>query len=186
MKEVKHVGSFNLTEAGYHALATLQKKTGKSKKEIVSSALEASLIPVLDRKVVEFQLPDPKTVMTFRTDVVVIEAVIKDLVDALYGLRPRDKEYAKKLAGLIGQLQDELQGLRFIDDSFRQKLLILKGLTPEDYERIPRVVKWVEGQRLAAKGKPDEKNRLIFINLIEKLARLSAPAALPSSKSAVV
>lgn len=180
MKEKKRVGSFTLTEEGYQALATLQKKSGRSKKDLVSEALVGSMNRTIDQKVVEFQLPNPKELMGFRSDIVALESEAQAIVDGLYSLRPRDKEYAKKVAAVIGQLQEHIVGLRFIDGEFRKKLRVLKGLTAEDHEQLPRILRWMDDFRLKAKGLPDMKRRLEFAGVVENLAILAASPPRPN------
>lgn len=180
--ENKRVGSFNLTEEGYQALATLQKKTGHSRKDVVSGALIEALGPTLDRKVIEFQLPDPAEVMMFRTDIVALETAAKDIVDALYGIRPKDKTSAKSLADVIAQLYDHIADLKLLDGEFRKKLKLLKGLSSEDFDQYGYLVNWLNSAKSWAQGRAEEKKKLRLYELIEKLARLAAPEGLMEAK----
>jgi hypothetical protein len=174
MKEIKRVGSFNLTDAGYQALHTLEKKTGKSRKEIVSSALTAALGTTLNQAVVTFRLPDPEEIMLLRSEIVNLESSAADLKAALFGLRPKDKETAKQLAHLISRIQEHINELRGIDNVFKQKQHLLKSLSFAEYKAIPSVISAVEKMVEAAKGKHGEAGRQARAELMLKILKIIA------------
>jgi hypothetical protein len=182
MKEQKRVASFSLTEAGYQALLSLEKKTKLSRKEVVSSALTKELKVAINQSVVTFRLPDPAEIMLLRTEIVNLESQSDDLIKALFGLRPKDKEHAKELAGLITELQNHIKRLRDIDAVFKQKQHLIKELSPADYKLIPKVIEGIENLLEAAKGKADAAGRIARHELTLRLLRIVCPPDEPEKE----
>jgi hypothetical protein len=169
--ENKRVGSFNLTEEGYQSLLAIEKKTNQSRKEIVSNALSVALGNAMNQVTVSFRLPDPQEMMMLRTEVLHLETSADQLIKALFGVRPKDPEQAKILAGTIQQLQDYIANLRAMDDVFKKKQHLLKELSFSDYRKIPALIEVFEQQKEIAKGKHDEAKRLSRAELILKILR---------------
>lgn len=172
MKEIKRVGSFNLTDAGYQALHTLEKKTGKSRKDIVSSALTAALGTTLNQAVVTFRLPSPEEIMLLRTEIVNLESAGDALIKALYGLRPKDRDQSKQIASLIKAIQEHISELKAIDDVFKQKQHVLKSLTVSDYKLLPKLIEQVEASKNGVKGRSDENARMARAELLLKVLKI--------------
>jgi hypothetical protein len=172
MKEMKRVASFSLTEAGYQALLTLEKRTKKTRKEVVSSSLTAALGTTLSQPVITFQLPSPEEVMFLRTEILNLECSADDLIKALFGLRPKDKDQSKHIAGLITQIQDHIKDLRVLDRILSNKQHLLKSLSASDYKLIPKLIDKAEEMKVAAFGKHDSTSRLARAEVLLKLLRI--------------
>jgi hypothetical protein len=176
MKEQKKVASFSLTDEGYRALLALEKKTGKTRKELVSSAIIASLGNTMTQinKMVTFNLPDPNEIMAFRFEIVTLESDADRLITALFGLRPKDKKQGEQIAVLIKELQAHIEELRRIDEVLKSKQRLLKDLSVSDYETVPKLVRWFEAIKEKAAGKPDGRIRVAQAELTLKLLRTLA------------
>lgn len=166
------VGSFNLTEEGYRALTSLQKKTGKSKKEIVSASLISTLKGAVDQPILKFNLPDPDEIMLFRSEIVELEFQANRLTKALYGIRPIGKDQAKEVAKVLGGIEDHLKSLQVIDDMFKVKQRLLRGLTVSDYQALGKLLPWFEQQRVFLKAKNHVPARIARNDLLEQMVHL--------------
>jgi hypothetical protein len=172
MKEQKRVASFSLTDAGYQALLTLEKRTKKSRKDVVSSALTKALGTTMDQPTVTFRLPSPEEVMFLRTEIVNLESSADDLIKALFGLRPKDKDQSKGIAALIVQLQEHIKDLRVLDGVLKNKQHMLKELSPSEYKLLPKLIQFNEEQREAALGKTNEASRIARADLLLKILKI--------------
>jgi hypothetical protein len=172
MKEQKRVASFGLTDAGYQALLTLERKTKKTRKEVVSTALESLMGKAMDQTTVTFGLPNPEEIMMLRTEILILETSADEILKAIFKVRSKDKDQAKELAAIIVQLHDLVASFQAADHIFKGKQKLLKELTPADYQKIPKLIAMAETSKEAAKGKPNEASRTANSELVIKLLRI--------------
>jgi hypothetical protein len=166
------VGSFNLTDEASKALATLQKKTGKSKKEIVSASLISTLKGAVDQPVLKFNLPDPEEIMLLRSEIVELEFQANRLTKAIHQIRPVNKDQAKEVAKAMIGMQEHLKSLQVIDGMFKQKQHLLEGLTVAEYQSLGKLLPWFEQQRVFLKTKTHAPVRIARLDLMEQIVRL--------------
>ncbi len=169
MKETKRVASFSLTEKGYQDLLALEKKTKKSRKDVVSSAISAAKGHAMEQPVITFRLPDAEELMFLRNEILHLECSADDIIKAIFGVRPKEKEQAKELAEIIVRLRDHIASLKVADNILKNKQHLLKELTVSDYKKIPALIKTVEQYIEASKGKTDQTKRLSRFELLLKI-----------------
>jgi hypothetical protein len=162
MKEKKRVASFSLTEDGYQALLTLEMRTQKSRKEVVSCSLTASLGKTLEQPTISFKLPDPKEIMFYRHEVLILEKAARDLIKALFGVRPLDVSQKDQFAEIITNLQEHVQNLHTIDKLLAGKQKLLKGLDAADYHIIPAIKDKKQKSLEAAKETATKEDELLL------------------------
>ncbi len=161
------VGSWNITNDAEKGLKLLQRRTGKSKKEIVSGAILNALKVNIDAPIIKFNLPSPNELMLYRAEVVSLEAESTRLCDALKNLRPTSKEQAQRAAEVLSGLDNHLIFLENVSRKLGKKERLLENLSEEDYHNLGKVFPWLDEQRDLLKGRPNSKRRLARIALLE-------------------
>jgi hypothetical protein len=162
MKEKKRVASFSLTEEGYQALLTLEMRTQKSRKEVVSTSLVASLGKTLEQPIVSFKLVSPDEIMFYRREVLVLETSANNLIKALFGVRPLDLDQSQQFSEIISELQDHIKDLQTIDKLLAGKQKLLKGLDAADYHIIPAIKDKKQKAIDAAKETATKEDELLY------------------------
>jgi lysyl-tRNA synthetase class I len=172
-KEQVRIASINLTEAAFQALLAIQKKTGNSRRDIISAAIVDHLAPTLNQTVLRFKFPEPSLLLDLRLEVVEMVSAAEQIRKGLYSVRPTDKEQKETVSKHINKVQKWLTKADEMEVNLQEKQKLLNALTPVDYERIPKVLEWLVGMRDSAKTSTDKKARIERYDIIEKLCNLS-------------
>jgi hypothetical protein len=172
-KEQVRIASVNLTEAAFQALLAIQKKTGKSRRDIISAAIVDQLAPTLNQTVLRFKFPDPSLLLDLRLEVVEMVSAAEQIRKGLYSVRPTDKEQKETVTKHIHKVQTWLTKADEMEVTLQEKQKLLNGLTVADYNNIPKLLQWLESGRKSAEFATDKKVRLAVFALIETLLKLA-------------
>lgn len=173
-KDQKRVASINLRDDGYDALITLQKRTGLSRKDVISNALVESLNKSLAAPIVKFKLTEPLFLLELRRDVVSLEAAAKSLRFRIHSEKHKDPTQLPVLVLELQKLKAVVEGLQVLETVIRTKNGLLEGLNASDYEGLKKLPAWCASMRKTAQSATptDKAKRLARYDLIERIALL--------------
>jgi hypothetical protein len=175
-REQKRVASINMTKEGFEAMMTMTKKTGFSRKEVVSRALVSALTNSMSEPVVRFNFVEPLLLVELRKDVVALETAAEGLRRGLFAARwqSRDDD-PNQIVNLIREVQALLPKFDQLGGEIAEKHQLLLGLTPADHAELSGILGWIETTRRAASegAQADQSKRMARYDLIERLVRLA-------------
>ncbi len=175
-KEQVRIASINLTEAAFQALLAIQKKTGKSRRDIISAAILDQLAPTLNQTVLRFKFPDPSLLLDLRLEVVEMVSSAETIRKGLYSIRPTDIKQKETVVEQINKVQTWLTKADKLELNLQEKQRLLTELTPDDHAALLVLVPWISTMRKSALGldNPQEKKkRLARSELLAKLVKLA-------------
>ncbi len=174
-KEQARVASINLTNAGKGAMESLCKKTGKSRKEVVSSALVHALNGTMSETVVRFNFMEPALLTELSKAVREVTASTHKLRDGFLGIRSwADNQYELR-EQVLTDMHAHLTKLEEFQRHFKGKYSLLQGLSANDYKHLPNVLKWIAENTKASQLAPNKATRLLLFDLLNRLVRLAMP-----------
>lgn len=171
-KSQKRMASINLSDEVFGLLTSEQKRTGLSRKELISMALMESANKAQSAPIVRFKLTEPLFLMELRRDVISLEAIAKNLRFRIHKEKNKDPTQLPAVVLELHKLKEVVEGLQTLETVIREKRGLLDGLTASDYEGLKQLPTWLTKMRRSAEAAPDKAKRLARYDLIERVVRL--------------
>ncbi len=173
--EQERVASINLTTPGKNAMISLQKKTGKSRKEVVSSALVQALNGSMLEPIVRFNFMEPALLTELAKAVREVIASTHKLREGFLGIRSWSDDQLQRREKVLTDMHAHLIKLEEFEKHFKGKYSLLQTLSGEDYKMLPKINNLLNNLRASAKGSADRAFREARYAFVEKLIALAMP-----------
>ncbi len=173
--EQERVASINLTTAGKAAMLSLQKKTGKSRKDIVSSALVQALNGSMLEPVIRFNFMEPALLTELAKAVREVIASTHKLRDGFLGIRSWSDDQLQRREKVLTDMHAHLIKLEEFEKHFKGKYSLLQTLSGDDYKMLPKINTMLNNLRKSAETSGDRAVREARYDFVEKLIALSMP-----------
>lgn len=161
--------NFRLSEDALKALKILEGASPNSSRgEVISRAIINAAKGIVATPPVKFQLLDPSQYLHFQASISELEGFHRESRTALLRIRPKDKDWGKKISDAIAKIDAETEHLAKLRRGLAQLARTTEALSAEDHQRLAILIKWM-AKRVVKAEEPQRPIYELELRLIQSL-----------------